>query len=971
MHQLDSKVIQLDAKLAEISMLIEEKKRVAYLPNLVQVEGSPEVCEGSTHYHNSMEVETNEQWEDKHNQIIQILEKMEMRLTDLSNPIKEVSSNKVTQSSITPTRDSIIDSLDDLCRVEKIVDDNSEDLKQLQVLTPVKYAHEVFDASPETNFVVSAVESSERAMDRNFVYHFTGYEMILNSKLHENKYGKVHEKIYSNCKNTINATHDISFETKVLIYKLHKEEHGQYHMKWRDKERDKGQYEGNKSPGTFQLAEPESYQAYKGIVQAYTGIVQRLMEIDQLPNKDKVAWKMILLGLVNRSGNIRGCELFNNKLCRNLVVWDGQCEIMCYKLHEDERGKVLTGVCFRVLVLKISNRVFAMLSTFVGTHFSGNVLDKRITPSGLSLSIDVSTLVILRPGPVANPMIAKHNVKDPFSLGRAKAKRMLKNLKVKYGILVANSLIDMNASCGKQRISIEKNDVASWNVMNSRYRLHGDAKFKFQFLSQSEQSNVRSNELMLPFGPLRSNLVGLMRNLDEVENLIKEIPLELNVAVWEAVLGDCGIHDFKVINSNQFLMSSTTRTRFASVIFATEMNDFCITRERIMLYCEEFVKRKHCNATGEASFKQVIEKMYLESQNVEMFEGKREVHLGGKEKLEAEIIVQRSFNKLCQVLRNMINLVEVFKCSLTYRTLEDLNTLPICNAITCTSMICEFANHLLLLYIRSKKKKRDDRTVVDWYCNFIFAAKAASYKRLPSILRFRLLNRNQAPRIKIIVSMFKKDQDTKDYGCRRHLKTEWNLLQVFQIYILVHMDVLKKWRPTKLFYIVHEHGESFHLLVISMLDLVMQLAEKEVENANLILTSSIKCMLVNCEDWNYKLKIIPCKLMMLILTREYTLSRKLEVCVARRLISTTSMTPHLEKKIESGLDHYVDLQAEKATSKPKLQAYQRVVKLGTRLSESDRKRNVLTGSYFLVSILEDKDVLKGKDMSQTKFGQML
>lgn len=51
LHQLNSKVTRLDAKLAEISILIEVKKRVAHLPNLVQVnvfEGSSEVCEGTT-----------------------------------------------------------------------------------------------------------------------------------------------------------------------------------------------------------------------------------------------------------------------------------------------------------------------------------------------------------------------------------------------------------------------------------------------------------------------------------------------------------------------------------------------------------------------------------------------------------------------------------------------------------------------------------------------------------------------------------------------------------------------------------------------------------------------------------------------------------------------------------------------------------------------------------------------------------
>ncbi|KAL6527855.1 Protein argonaute-4 [Orobanche minor] len=55
----------------------------------------------------------------------------------------------------------------------------------------------------------------------------------------------------------------------------------------------------------------------------------------------------------------------------------------------------------------------------------------RTTQSGLSLNIDVSTTMIIQPGPVADFLIANQNVKDPFSVDWAKAKRTLKNLRVK------------------------------------------------------------------------------------------------------------------------------------------------------------------------------------------------------------------------------------------------------------------------------------------------------------------------------------------------------------------------------------------------------------------------------------------------------------------------------------------------------------------------------------------------------------
>ncbi|XP_072959526.1 protein argonaute 4B-like [Typha angustifolia] len=55
----------------------------------------------------------------------------------------------------------------------------------------------------------------------------------------------------------------------------------------------------------------------------------------------------------------------------------------------------------------------------------------RTTQSGLSLNIDVSTTMIVRPGPVVDFLIANQKVNNPFQIDWAKAKRTLKNLRVK------------------------------------------------------------------------------------------------------------------------------------------------------------------------------------------------------------------------------------------------------------------------------------------------------------------------------------------------------------------------------------------------------------------------------------------------------------------------------------------------------------------------------------------------------------
>lgn len=55
----------------------------------------------------------------------------------------------------------------------------------------------------------------------------------------------------------------------------------------------------------------------------------------------------------------------------------------------------------------------------------------RTTQGGLSLNIDVSTTMIIQPGPVVDFLIANQNVRDPYSIDWVKAKRTLKNLRIK------------------------------------------------------------------------------------------------------------------------------------------------------------------------------------------------------------------------------------------------------------------------------------------------------------------------------------------------------------------------------------------------------------------------------------------------------------------------------------------------------------------------------------------------------------
>ncbi|OIT40115.1 PREDICTED: protein argonaute 4A-like [Nicotiana attenuata] len=55
----------------------------------------------------------------------------------------------------------------------------------------------------------------------------------------------------------------------------------------------------------------------------------------------------------------------------------------------------------------------------------------RATQGGLSLNMDASTTMIVQPGPVVDFLLANQNARDPYQIDWTKAKKMLKNLRIK------------------------------------------------------------------------------------------------------------------------------------------------------------------------------------------------------------------------------------------------------------------------------------------------------------------------------------------------------------------------------------------------------------------------------------------------------------------------------------------------------------------------------------------------------------
>nr|GMC57501.1 syntaxin-112-like [Ipomoea batatas] len=88
------------------------------------------------------------------------------------------------------------------------------------------------------------------------------------------------------------------------------------------------------------------------------------------------------------------------------------------------------------------------------------------------------------------------------------------------------------------------------------------------------------------------------------------------------------------------------------------MNDFLALRQKIVLGYKEDLRRRYYNATGQVPSEEVIEKMVLGREDVQIFEQKAEMKEENKERHEAVIDIQRSLDKLHQVFLDMAVMVE-------------------------------------------------------------------------------------------------------------------------------------------------------------------------------------------------------------------------------------------------------------------------------------------------------------------------
>ncbi|CAJ1932880.1 unnamed protein product [Sphenostylis stenocarpa] len=147
--------------------------------------------------------------------------------------------------------------------------------------------------------------------------------------------------------------------------------------------------------------------------------------------------------------------------------------------------------------------------------------------------------------------------------------------------VVANSLIDMYAKCGRiddARLTFDKmnkRDEVSWNAIICGYSIHGLGREALNLFDMMQKTNCKPNKLtfvgvlsacsnagLLDEGRAHFRsmlqdygvepciehytcmvwLLGRSGQFDEAVNLIEEIPFQPSVMLWRALLGACVIH---------------------------------------------------------------------------------------------------------------------------------------------------------------------------------------------------------------------------------------------------------------------------------------------------------------------------------------------------------------------------------------------------------------------------------------------
>ncbi|GLT32212.1 hypothetical protein SLA2020_068950 [Shorea laevis] len=281
--------------------------------------------------------------------------------------------------------------------------------------------------------------------------------------------------------------------------------------------------------------------------------------------RNVVTWTAMIDGYTRNEEMEAARELFEDMPERNFYVWSSMISGYCKRGNVKEARAIFDRVPVRNLV-----NWNAMISGYAQNGFCEEALEaywkmqaEAFEPDGVTIACVLSACA---------------------QLGQLEAGKEIHNLIVEKEIelnrFVLNGLVDMYAKCGdlsNAKLIFEgmsHRTTTCWNSMISGLAIHGQSEEALEFFRRMEDSNEKADEITFlsllsacvhggyvdegleVFSKMEKHgvtagvkhygclvdLLGRAGRLKEAFDLIKNMPVKPNDAVWGALLGACRVY---------------------------------------------------------------------------------------------------------------------------------------------------------------------------------------------------------------------------------------------------------------------------------------------------------------------------------------------------------------------------------------------------------------------------------------------
>eukprot|EP01018_Ginkgo_biloba_P008769 Gb_30993 [translate_table: standard] len=321
---------------------------------------------------------------------------------------------------------------------------------------------------------------------------------------------------------------------------------------------------------------------------AQIGYVDEALKLfEKMPERNVVTWTVMITAYA-KNGNVdEALKLFQAMPVRNVVSWNAMIAGYATSGHFDKALKLfrqlqLTGYAHNGLLneaLKLFQKMpeqnvvswTAMISGYSknGQFEEALKFFQQMQLTGVKPDLDTFASVL----PACAHMAALHQ-------GREVHGGIIRS-GFKADVFVGSALVDMYAKCGivedacKVFDKMPEQNVVSWTAMIVGYALHGCGKKALQLFEKMQRSGMKPNPVTF-VGVLSAcchaglvgdgwkyfhsmsrdyyitpevehyccmvDLLGRAGQLDEAQDIINNMPIKPDSAVWGSLLGACKIH---------------------------------------------------------------------------------------------------------------------------------------------------------------------------------------------------------------------------------------------------------------------------------------------------------------------------------------------------------------------------------------------------------------------------------------------